>query len=482
MGLKKTLTLKIITCLLLINPLFAEAEKPKGEWINRYETQDAHILSGIAVDGSGNSYVTGITGSGPYNIITLKYDTSGNEMWAKKYEHEGWNDRPQINLDPEGNVFIATSKDFTFTILKYSSEGDLVWQKTFDTDSYTFGPWAALDSSGNICLTGRVGMNTLVVVKFDGIDGEQLWSSYREIGLGGLVNNIAIDSNDNVYVTGAVKYGPDWGGWTELIIVKYDSNGDEIWAEQQKANVKFKSKGWRKFAGKAIDFDSSGNPYLLAEYSSSNSTGNILIKYDSTGHELWHNRYDKVDLQFGLDIKIDSLDNAYVASSGLMPRNMHVNWGVRKYDSRGNFLWASSYDAGPKTANSSQNPKVTLDKYGEIYLAGSRNFGRDQVNAQMDYVTLKYDATGKQLWRIKYDDGKKDHLVNIVVDNNDNLYVAGGSYSNSSGKQGYATIKCSQEPPLGSRIAKKAKDKKGKLSAKLNQPGIAMAYNMTQSN
>ena len=266
-------------------------------------------------------------------------------------------------------------------------------------------------------------------------------------------------------------------------MVKYSAEGEELWSDQQKANVKFKRKGWKDFTGKGIDFDSSGNPYLLAEYSrSSSSKGNVLIKYDSTGNELWNRSYEKVDLQFGLDIKVDSLGNAYVASSGLAQENMHVNWGVRKYDSQGNFLWASSYDAGPKTAESAQQPKMTLDKHGKIYLAGSKNSGRDQVNAQMDYVTMKYDSNGKQLWKIKYDDGKRDHLANIVVDNNDNLYVAGGSYSDSSGKQGYATIKCSQEPPHKSQVAEEMKDDKGKIPAKLERHDVAMVNNATQSH
>jgi hypothetical protein len=83
--------------LLIASGIFAQA--PDFEWAKHAQGQTIADLKieAVAMDGSGNSYVTGwfqgsatfgsttLTSSGVYDIFIEKYDAAGNAVWAQKY-------------------------------------------------------------------------------------------------------------------------------------------------------------------------------------------------------------------------------------------------------------------------------------------------------------------------------------------------------------------------------------------------------------
>lgn len=82
--------------------------------------------------------VTGITLNRDLlgDIVTIKLDTNGNEVWKKYFTNgENYDVSPKdLATDNGGNVFIYGNsvKDDSTTaqLIKYSSEGDLLWDKT----------------------------------------------------------------------------------------------------------------------------------------------------------------------------------------------------------------------------------------------------------------------------------------------------------------------------------------------------------------
>ena len=65
----------------------------------------------IAIDSSGNAYVTGEGRNREHsdNIgITLKYDTNGTQLWVARYNGFSCGDSTKaIALDEGGNVYVA---------------------------------------------------------------------------------------------------------------------------------------------------------------------------------------------------------------------------------------------------------------------------------------------------------------------------------------------------------------------------------------
>ncbi|HKX62687.1 MAG TPA: SBBP repeat-containing protein, partial [Verrucomicrobiae bacterium] len=123
-------------------------------WTARYSGPSNAIdqARAIAVDASGNTYVTGgADRNGPNlggDIVTVKYDADGNQVWTARYENPGpLADAPTaITLDGIGHVYVTgyshghssliTAQDFV--TLKYSPDGVQLWAARYSAP--TNGP------------------------------------------------------------------------------------------------------------------------------------------------------------------------------------------------------------------------------------------------------------------------------------------------------------------------------------------------------
>jgi hypothetical protein len=83
-------------------------------WTNVYPNSmvlTANVATSIAIDSANNSYVTGYspgTGSGN-DVVTIKYDPNGNQKWLQRYNGPGNGDDESnaIAVDASGNVYVT---------------------------------------------------------------------------------------------------------------------------------------------------------------------------------------------------------------------------------------------------------------------------------------------------------------------------------------------------------------------------------------
>jgi hypothetical protein len=443
------LTLCLVFTLMSAMPLTADAQMIE-EWVARYNGPGNGLDDprGMAVDGSGNVYVTGVSdgnGSG-WDYNTVKYDPNGNQLWVAYYNSAGnGNDRPRaLGIDGSGNVYVTgdspgSGGDYDYTTVKYNTNGNQLWVTQYNgLGSGNDRPRAiAVDGSGNVYVTGKSpgsgGDNDYATVKYN-TNGNQLWAK-RYNGPGSDWDEalaIAVDGSGNVYVTG-MSIGS--GTWEDYATVKYNSAGNQLWVKR------YNGPGNDLDAANAIAVDTLGNVYVTGgvyyNIMIDSNSDYATVKYNSAGNQLWVKRYNGTGNynDEAVAIAVDSLGNIYLtgASSGSGTWN---DYTTMKYDSNGNELWVKRYN-GP--ANSYDNASaLAIDESGNVYVTGeSGGSGTGD-----DYATVKYDTNGNELWVKRYDGPASgdDRAYFIAVDESENVYVTGLSRGSGTGSD-FATIK-----------------------------------------
>lgn len=138
-------------------------------WIARYDSPTNYfdMASDITIDGLGNVFVTGSTVSGvgaDYDYITIKYGSDSNEaVWVEEYNSSG-NDYDQavaIAVDGSGNVYVTgrsegDGTDYDYATIKYDTNGTELWEARYNGPGSGFDipTGIAVDDSGNVYVAG----------------------------------------------------------------------------------------------------------------------------------------------------------------------------------------------------------------------------------------------------------------------------------------------------------------------------------------
>jgi hypothetical protein len=244
------------------------------QWIAEYHGgSGADEPAAIVVDKAGNAYVTGTTqicqGS---DYLTLKYNSAGQEQWVARYHgpQEPLDAAKAIAVDNSGNVYVTGRSFNDYATIKYNATGQQQWAAR---EVGGEGNAIALDGAGNVYVTGQKGFD-YGTIKYNAA-GQQQWIA-RYNGPPGngtdVATAIVLDDASNVYVTGrSQRTGPvsDY----DYATVKYDSAGQQQWV------FRYDGPGNTDDRAAAIAIDGLDNIYVTG-ISGSGVDGDFLtIKY-----------------------------------------------------------------------------------------------------------------------------------------------------------------------------------------------------------
>lgn len=419
---------------------FSLCEGQSWSWAKQASGYQADGING-AVDTSGNAYITGETdgvvfgtysiGGGNTDMYLAKYDANGNVLWAKgttfNQSHSARGDG--VSTDNKLNVYVsgpfagniilgsdtlfAPTVTFNSFIVKYDASGNELWArqcKVASAKSTSEAYSVAVDIKGNSFLSGyftdtiSFGAFNLIspsgstpfIVKYNSA-GTLLWAK-QSTGAGyGMIYSSCTDHKYNCYVTGYFAGNITFGtttltaGYNNIFVVKYDSNGNVIWARQ--------SNG-QNCDGRGITSDLSGNVYVSGNFTDSLRFGSyhlysgksaiFIAKFDSNGNLSWAKQSVSTDATgwYGLSISSDNNYNIYMSGG---------NWGY------GNTKYTSTLS------------------FGSLVLSAT-----NEIDAS---IIVKFDSSGKPLCGNMIQTGGDDWNNVSVNPNGDNIYFSSDVYT-----------------------------------------------------
>jgi len=444
----KVKILVILAVFLFLHSTFSQINT---QWTARYNGTSGNNDAGtcMALDNAGNVYVGGYTIStaNDYDLIVIKYSSSGEQIWEAKYNGpaNGADEATAIAVDGDGNVYVTgsstTDTKTDFVTIKYNSKGEQQWMSRYNGPGNDNDIPVALllDKDGNVYVTGySKGTDNQVnfaTIKYNN-DGDKIWA-VRNNGVSSSVaypKAMAIDNTGSIVVAG---YTDNPATNEDFLIIKYSNSGSQIWSKT------YNGTGNGVDKATAVGIDQKDNIYVTGNsFGIGSNLDYVTLKYSSQGELQWDARYNgpgnNIDDPIGL--AIDKNGYVYVTGSSI-GNNTNYDYATIKYNPDGAELWVSRYNA---QGNSSDQPSaIALDALGSVYVTGYIWNGTDN-----DYATIKYNSLGSELWIAKYNGSGNsiDKATSVICDNSGNVFVTGFSVGNGT-KYDITTIKYLQSAP-----------------------------------
>lgn len=203
---------------------------------------------GVATDNSGNVYSTGWidassngTGAVSSGVWIAKHDTNGNQLWTKQVSSGADDIATNVAVDSSGNAYVTgfTKGNLAGTnaggwdawLAKYDSNGNLLWKQQLGSYDHDTAWDVTVDSTGSVYITGDVsflegankGEQDAWIAKYDS-NGQLLWTEKLASSNRDNSNGIAVDKLGNIYASGYTQGnlgGTNAGGDSDIWIAKF---------------------------------------------------------------------------------------------------------------------------------------------------------------------------------------------------------------------------------------------------------------------
>ncbi|HEY3251305.1 MAG TPA: SBBP repeat-containing protein [Ignavibacteria bacterium] len=380
----------------ILFPLLSSAQLTQ-QWVNRYGGTEYMNDHSSKMDGSGNLYVacSGYNSSTGYYIMVMKFTSgsSGSPVWTSTYTGISGESElaTAIALDNSGNVYVTGQILGAFPLidaitLKYNNNGVLQWSQRYNNalGGYDYGTCITVDANGNVVVGGVTNNGAgqpydYLTIKYNS-SGVMQWVRTYDGPSGtdedDIVNSIAADAFGNVIVTGRA-------GWTntgyDIVNVKYSASGVG-------GATRYDGGEHSDDMGYTVAFDQAGNFYVTGSTIENGVNPEITtLKFSSTNVPVWTKHYDYA-YDVPHDMKLDAAGNVYV--TGYSKDGSNYNFITLKYNNNGTQLWAKRLTEGD-VANS-----LALDGNGNVYVTGYA------YNSNSDIATVKYNSNGVQIGNV----------------------------------------------------------------------------------
>ncbi|MFM7666619.1 MAG: hypothetical protein ACKO7D_00345, partial [Bacteroidota bacterium] len=405
-------------------------------------------VNAMTLDAAGNTYLAGFTygRSSLKDLCVIKLNSLGDTLWVKKYNgsNNGNDEATDIKVDATGNIYVTgfikdSLTDFDIITFKMNPSGNFIWISQYNNNTVNGedkGSKLEIDATGNVYVLGYTDRNPfflmnedIVLIKYSSAGGQQWVKQYDgSASLSDIPFDLCYLPSGKIVLTGSTDNSSD----DDIISIAYNTAGTQLWLKT------FAGAGGGKDEPIEMDFDNAENVYIAGRSSNGNDNDALVIKYSSTGTQVWTNTYNNnANDDRSSCIDVNSSGTVYV--SGTTDDGNQSNVFIRSLSSSGAVNWTKNYDNGSLLNDAPFDLKI--DNNGDILVAGSTE--ANGINGpQRNYLILKYSSSGNLWWSKTYDNGiNGDDEINVCeIDASNNIYVSGQSIS-SAGQRDIVTIK-----------------------------------------
>jgi Beta-propeller repeat len=346
---------------------------------------DHDLGQSVAVDSSGNVYITGSF-------------------------------RGTVDFDPGTGTDSHTSAgEEDIFLTKINADGSYGYTKTMGYTDHDYGQSVAVDSGGNVYITGYFGgtvdfnpggtadshtsegLEDIFLTKINA-DGSYGYTKT----MGGTNDDygqfVAVDGSDNVYVTGFFQETVDFNpggtadshmskGLEDIFLTKINADGSYGYTKTM--------GGTDHDEGQSVAIDGSDNAYITGYFSGANvdfdpGTGTddhtsaglediFLTKINADGSYGYTKTMGGTDHDYGRSLAVDSSDNVYITGSFQGTSDFDPGTGTDNHTSKGlddifltKINFDGTYDLTETMGGTNQDfgRSVTVDDSVNVYLAG----------------------------------------------------------------------------------------------------------------
>lgn len=218
------------------------------------------------------------------------------------------------------------------------------------------------------------------------------------------IMRVAVDGNNNIYVAGHFADASDWGGATlkahggsdnDIVLAKYDTNGDHLWSENF-GNM------FNDVAG-GLSVDPAGHITLVGsfenkgtisfgpgdEHSSLGEADAYVARFTTDGKLEWAHSFgaERVDVAFGVasdaagnTVTIGWFENTVDFGKGAVTSKGNKDMFAVKLDAKGNVVWVNTWG----DHDHDQARGVALDDKGNAIVVGAYRFKLELVGPAIE--------------------------------------------------------------------------------------------------
>lgn len=350
--------------------------------------------------------------AGSADGFIAKYGDNGIKEWSLRFGGTNLDRVMSTTIDKTGNLYLTGgfsdevifgndtlySPDRDVFVVKYDSAGQALWAKSLTGNQSDFGQGIVVDHAGQIYLTGifmsdslnigshtlyRQGSSDMFLLKLDN-GGNPIWIQQGGATSTTLGNALALDSLNNIYLTGSFQDSASFSGqWlysqgrSDAYVACYQPSGNLNWI--------------RSIQGAGFD----------AGQALAGTRDGVLV----TG------RYSDV-------LSLDTFTLNHTGSYDIFMAN---------YDANGSVKWAKSIGGSSKD----RSYGIDYQENTGIYLVGEYsdqvNFDQKNISSQgsTDAFLAKYDAFGTNRWVLSAGGMNKEQAYAAFASRNQQIHFAG---------------------------------------------------------